>query len=74
VLEDFFRLVEPFFNLGYTVWMDGYYNFLFCLETGGSLLQEHYLNGEYVTHVVRAKKPEKGESVTAECSGIVGIN
>ena len=56
------------------MWMDRYYNFLFCLETGGSLLQEHYLNGEYVTHVVRAKKPEKGESVTAECSGIVGIN
>jgi hypothetical protein len=32
------------------------------------------LNGEYVTHVVKAKKPAKGQSVTAECSGIVGIN
>lgn len=55
--------------------MDGQLlQFFILLRDRGSLLQEHYLDGEYVTHVVRAKKPANGESATAECSGIVGIN
>jgi len=48
--------------------------FFILLRDKWSLLQEHCRNGEYVTHVVKTKKPAKGESVTAECSGIVGIN
>jgi hypothetical protein len=48
--------------------------FFILLRDRGSLLQEHCLNGEYVIHVVKAKKQAKGESVTAECSGMVGIN
>jgi hypothetical protein len=46
----------------------------YMLRGRGSLLQEQCLNGEYITHVVNAKKPAKGESVTAECSGMVAIN
>jgi hypothetical protein len=59
-LKDVVRIVEPLFNLGYTLWLGNYYNLpsLFSLlRDRESLLREHCLNGKQSS---KSKEASKG--------------
>jgi hypothetical protein len=74
-LKTVVRLVEPLVNLGYALRTDIYYNYLspcsLLTDDGVNVTDTLHLHREHVCQLVKSETLAKGESVAAQCNGIM---